>query len=66
MASLLSELAERLETEQHWLEIEAAYERLRRDDPAGWAEYLGELAEWQAGTAGSDATAAEEWPEYNR
>jgi hypothetical protein len=52
--------------EQRWLQIEAAYERLQRDDPAGWAEYLAELAEWEAGTGGADSAATQEWPEYNR
>lgn len=59
-------VAERLETEQRWSDIEAAYERMRREDPDGWAEYLGELTEWEAGTVAIDSTAAEEWPEYNR
>lgn len=60
MAALVAQLAERLEDEQRWREIEAAYERLRRDDPAGWAEYLDELAEWEGGPAGVDTTAVTE------
>ncbi|HEY2764794.1 MAG TPA: hypothetical protein VGJ13_12405 [Pseudonocardiaceae bacterium] len=66
MGALLSEVVERLETEQRWSDIEAGYERMRREDPDGWAEYLSELTEWDAGTAAADRTAAEEWPEYNR
>lgn len=66
MGALLSDVAAHLEDEQYWAEVDAAYERLQRDDPAGWAEYLAELAEWEAGTSGPDTTAAEEWPEYNR
>ncbi|MQA85426.1 MAG: hypothetical protein GEV03_12565 [Streptosporangiales bacterium] len=66
MSALLSEAAERLEADQRWAEIEAAYERLQREDPTGWAEYLDELAEWDAATTGADPAAAEEWPEYNR
>lgn len=66
LGALLSEIADQLDNEQRWAEIEAAYERVQRDDPAGWAEYLGELAEWEAGTASVDASATEEWPEYNR
>jgi hypothetical protein len=54
-----------LTDEQYWTEVEAAYERLQRD-PTGWAEYLAELAEWEAGTTDADPTAVEEWPEYNR
>lgn len=66
MGALLAEIAERLETEQRWSDIEAAYARMRREDPDGWAEYLGELAEWEAGTTVADSAATEEWPEYNR
>lgn len=66
MGTLLSDVVERLETEQRWSDIEVAYERMRREDPDGWAEYLGELAEWEAGTSGADTAAALEWPEYNR
>ncbi|MGQ0778358.1 MAG: hypothetical protein ACT4NY_28780 [Pseudonocardiales bacterium] len=55
MGELLSEVAERLETEQRWCDIEAAYERMRREDPDGWANYLGELAEWEAGTTATDS-----------
>lgn len=66
MGALLSEVAGRLEHEQRWSEIEVAYQRMQREDPAGWAEYLGELAEWEVGTAVTDTAAAEEWPEYNR
>lgn len=65
MTALLSDVSRRLEDEQRWTEIEAAYERLRREDPAGWAEYLDELTEWDA--VGIDpGDAAKEWPEYNQ
>ncbi|MGH3719222.1 MAG: hypothetical protein ACRDRI_10375 [Pseudonocardiaceae bacterium] len=66
MSALLSDVAERLETEQRWSDIEAAYQRMRRDDPDGWADYLGELAEWQLITANPDTAAVREWPEYNQ
>ncbi|MFN2497358.1 MAG: hypothetical protein ABR608_15880 [Pseudonocardiaceae bacterium] len=66
MGALLSEVAARLEAEQRWADIEGAYERMQREDPDGWAGYLGELAEWAAGTAGVDTASAEEWPEHNR
>jgi predicted transcriptional regulator len=65
MGALLSTIADRLEAEQEWAEIEEAYARLRRGDPAAWQEYLRELAEWEVGGE-PDTTAAEEWPEYNR
>jgi hypothetical protein len=66
MVALLTELAERLEAEQRWADIEAAYQRLRVEDPAGWQEYLGELAEWDAAGGDVDDDAADEWPELNR
>ncbi|MBV9143900.1 MAG: hypothetical protein JO115_23770 [Pseudonocardiales bacterium] len=65
MGALLSDVAERLETEQRWSDIEAAYARMQREDPEGWAEYLDELAEWELSTASTDTAAAQEWPEYN-
>ena len=65
MGAMLSEVAARLETEQRWSDIEAAHERMQREDPDGWAEYLSELAEWETGTAATDTAAAKEWPEYN-
>jgi predicted transcriptional regulator len=66
MSALLSDVARRLETEQRWSDIEAACERIQREDPDGWTEYLGELAEWERDTATTDAAAAQEWPEYNQ
>ncbi len=64
---LLQSVAEDLEVEQMWVEIEAGYARLQREDPAGWQEYLNELAEWEAADLDDLAKgAAEEWPEYNR
>ena len=65
VGGLLRSVAERLQVEQEWADIEAAYARLQREDPAGWREYLDELAEWEAADD-PDETAAEEWPEYNR
>lgn len=64
MGALLEAESRRLEAEQRWADIEAAYERVQRTDPAGWRDYLDELAEVTAGEP--DATAGEEWPEYNR
>jgi hypothetical protein len=61
---VLETKSRRLETEQRWSEIEAAYQRIQRDDPDGWADYLGELAEVTAGEP--DLAAEQEWPEYNQ
>ena len=65
MAALLETESRRLESEVRWSAIEDAYARMQREDPRGWREYLAELHEWDAGTAGSDTAAASEWPEYN-
>ncbi len=64
MGSLLDSESRRLEADQRWSEIEAAYRRMQRDDPAEWTDYLGELAEVTAGEP--DTAAAQEWPEYNQ
>jgi hypothetical protein len=64
MGSLLDAESRRLEREQRWADIESAYARMQREDPAGWQDYLRELAEVGAGD--SDAAAANEWPEYNQ
>jgi hypothetical protein len=64
MGALLETESRRLETEQRWSEIEAGYERIQRDDPAGWADYLDELAGVTAGVP--DPAAEQEWPEYNQ
>lgn len=66
MGALLEAVAEGLEADQCWIEIEAAYTRLQNDDPAGWTDYLAELAEWGAAAADVDDAAAEESPELNR
>lgn len=63
MGALLDAVSRKLETEQRWSAIEAAYERAQREDPASWQDYLAELGQLTAGEP--DATAAEEWPEYN-
>jgi len=53
-----------LQAEEEWTEIEAAYERLR-ENTESWAEYLGELLEWDTVSA-DPGDAAREWPEHNR
>ncbi len=63
MGALLEQESRRLEVEQHWSEVEAAHRRMQRDDPGAWDDYIAELAEVTAGEP--DASAAEEWPEYN-
>ncbi|WP_322747476.1 MULTISPECIES: hypothetical protein [unclassified Frankia] len=53
-----------VQAQQEWADIEAAYERFRRDDPAGWADYLTELSEWDEVSADPGNT-SDEWPEFN-
>lgn len=65
MAALLRDVCSELQARQEWAIIEASYERLRRDDPNGWAEYLGDLEAWDSVASGLD-DAADEWPEYSR
>ena len=64
MTVLLQQLSLQLQAEQEWVEIEAAYGRLQRDDPRGWEEYLAELRAWDA-VPGDPGDAAAEWPEFN-
>ncbi len=65
MAALLQAVSIDLQTEQQWAEVRSAYERLQREDPQGWAEYLNELGEWDAMSSDPGDTSAE-WPEYNQ
>lgn len=65
MSALLRDVSSELESRLHWDIIEAAYERLQREDPEGWSQYVAELQAWDS--VSSDlGNAAEEWPEYNR
>lgn len=66
MGALLEVESRRLESELRWAEIEAAYERIQREDPGGWVDYVEELGAWQSGTTDQDRAAAAEWPELNR
>ncbi|WP_322768688.1 hypothetical protein [Frankia sp. Cr1] len=64
MGALLQSLSIDLQAQQEWAEIEVAYERFQREDPAGWVEYVVELAEWEK-VPGDPGDAADEWPEFN-
>lgn len=63
MGALLDAESRKLEAAQRWAEIETAYERMQREDPDGWRDYLGELGEVAAREP--DPAAAQEWPELN-
>ena len=63
MAALLRDVCSELEARQEWAVIEASYERLKREDPQGWAEYVSDLEAWDSVTS-ELGDAAHEWPEY--
>jgi hypothetical protein len=65
MAALLRDVCSELQARQEWAIIEASYERLKREDPQGWAEYITDLETWES-VAGELGDAAREWPEYNK
>lgn len=65
MTALLRDVCSELEVRQEWAVIEASYERLRREDPSGWADYIAELEAWDSVTS-ELGDAADEWPEYNQ
>src|SRR5260221_2538756 len=64
MAALLRDVCSQLEARQEWAIIDASYERLRHDDPKGWAEDLGDLQGWDSVASGL-GDAAGEGPGYN-
>jgi predicted transcriptional regulator len=65
MAALLRDVCSELQARQEWAVIEASYERLKREDPQGWAEYVNDLEAWDSVTA-ELGDAAQEWPHYNQ
>ena len=65
MTALLRDVCSELEARQEWAVIEASYERLKREDPQCWAEYVSDLETWDSVTSDL-GDAAHEWPEYTR
>ena len=66
LGDLLAGLAEREQYQREMRRANAVMERMEREDPQAWQDYLSELRGFEGGTARdglSDATA--EWPEYN-
>ncbi len=45
IGKVVAEAVERLDAEQFWSEVDAAYDRLRAD-PDAWAAYMDEIHEW--------------------
>jgi hypothetical protein len=66
LGDLLGRLAEREQYQREMRRANEAMDRMRREDPAAWQDYLSELHAFEAGTARGGLTAAEaDWPEYN-
>jgi hypothetical protein len=66
LGDLLARLAEREQYQREMRRANEVMERMQREDPQAWQDYLSELRGFEGGTARdglSDATA--EWPEYN-
>jgi hypothetical protein len=66
LGDLLTRLAEREQYQREMRRANEVMERMQREDPQAWQDYLSELRGFEGGTARdglSDATA--EWPEYN-
>jgi hypothetical protein len=66
LGDLLARLAEREQYQREMRRANEVMERMQREDPQAWQDYLSELGGFERGTARdglSDATT--EWPEYN-
>jgi hypothetical protein len=65
MLALLEELARRLEREEAMRQATESYERLAREDPKAFTEYLAEGRHWDELSADGLPDAREEFPEHN-
>jgi hypothetical protein len=66
LGDLLDRLAERERYVREMRHANDVMDRMRREDPAAWQEYLSELHGFEAGTAGDGLTAAAaDWPEFS-
>jgi hypothetical protein len=65
MLALLDELARRLEREEAMRQATESYERLAREEPEAFAEYLAEGRHWDELAGDGLPDAREEFPEYN-
>jgi hypothetical protein len=66
LGDLLSRLAEREQYQRDMRRANEVMDRMQREDPAAWHEYVAELRAFEAGTASDGlAPAASDWPEYN-
>lgn len=66
LGDLLARLAERERYQREMRRANDVMDRMQRDDPAAWEEYLSELQAFESGTVSDGLTAASaDWPEYN-
>jgi hypothetical protein len=66
LGDLLSRLAEREQYQRDMRRANEVMDRMQREDPAAWQEYVSELHDFEAGTVHDGlAAAASDWPEYN-
>ena len=66
LGELLARLAERERYQREMQRANEVMDRMQREDPRAWQDYLSELRGFESGTARdglSDATV--DWPEYN-
>jgi hypothetical protein len=66
LGDLLARLAEREQYQREMRRANEVMERMRREDPQAWQDYLSELRGFEDGAARDGLSdAASEWPEYN-
>jgi len=66
LGELLARLAEREQYQREMRRANLVMERMEREDPQAWRDYLAELRGFEGGTARDGLSdAAAEWPEYN-
>ena len=66
LGDLLSRLAEREQYQRDMRRANEVMDRMQREDPEAWQEYVTDLRVFEAGTARDGLTAgAPDWPEFN-
>ncbi len=66
LPGMLCRSAQRKRYQRQMRHANEVMDRLRREDPAAWHEYLSELRTFDTGTAVDGLCgAAADWPEYN-
>jgi hypothetical protein len=66
LGDLLARLAEREQYQREMRRTNEVMERMQREDPQAWQDYLSELRGFEGGTARDGLSdAPTEWPEYN-